>query len=668
MTKRGIVVMVVLTALSALGALRAGQVVGVSRVGILDYTGLASAPTNPPTSLGRVFYNSTAKALQCLNSDGTACLATASGGSPGGSAGDIQFKCGSVFGNANCVNSGDQANDVAGAIVISGGAAMTLNGTTGVTVEDTSGPIVINAGGDSSITLNQPGMILSEGSGGIIELSTSGGANSGIEFVSQNLNATGANGELDLGAAAVGFGGVLGLNGPTSGKCTLTANATGTSLASSCPITGLTAPTLDAVLNPVANVSFTAPATDTYTFQGTAPASGSGAGTAAGTTFTFTAPAGGATTGSATTGGVGGSFALTTGAGGSGSGGTNANGGAGGAFSITLGAGGTASGAGTAGVQGAFTFSGLNFSLSGGTLTFGSVGSNAVLTGNGSTSGSWTVTGPAVAGTTKNPIAFSNAISLPAGSAAAPSICVTGTQCTNDSGIYFSGGAIGITNSGTPQQLFNFNVAPEFVQDSTAIIDWTNSSSSPTATVDTGICRASAGTIEITTSTTCGAGGSLTATNLTGSGTVRANTSFNANGTAGLSSSGVLCTATFTSVLGIVTACTAVSDPLVKMNIQPFMRGLSDILKIDPISFNYNAEGQKITGLSPGVMEYGFSAKNIQQAIPEAVGIETHDGVGYLSLPQGDRPIVAALVNAVKEQQNEIEQLTKEVEALKAHH
>ncbi len=42
------------------------------------------------------------------------------------------------------------------------------------------------------------------------------------------------------------------------------------------------------------------------------------------------------------------------------------------------------------------------------------------------------------------------------------------------------------------------------------------------------------------------------------------------------------------------------------------------------------------------------------------------DPVDYLSLPHGDRPIVAALVNAVQEQQHEIEQLKAQIAALAA--
>ena len=49
----------------------------------------------------------------------------------------------------------------------------------------------------------------------------------------------------------------------------------------------------------------------------------------------------------------------------------------------------------------------------------------------------------------------------------------------------------------------------------------------------------------------------------------------------------------------------------------------------------------------------------MQKAIPEAVGTEPHDGVDYLNL--NDRPILAALVRAVQEQQAEIEQLKAQI-------
>jgi hypothetical protein len=202
---------------------------------------------------------------------------------------------------------------------------------------------------------------------------------------------------------AIAISGISGIQGTDANLLSAgTVSGTGNSLCTDanggattvgCP-TGT--PALSAVTNPVASTTFTFPATNTLLFNGTAPVSVSGAGTAAGALFTVTAPVGGATTGSATTAGTGGTLAFTGGAGGSGSGGTNAIGGAGGGFTFTAGAGGASSGtainsngggfsftmgaagtggSGTAGTKGTFT-------VSGGNITFGS-GSAFSLTMNG---------------------------------------------------------------------------------------------------------------------------------------------------------------------------------------------------------------------------------------------------------------------------------------------
>lgn len=84
----------------------------------------------------------------------------------------------------------------------------------------------------------------------------------------------------------------------------------------------------------------------------------------------------------------------------------------------------------------------------------------------------------------------------------------------------------------------------------------------------------------------------------------------------------------------------ASSDEELKDGIEPFTRGLSDILGIAPISYNWNA----LSGLDRMNRYHGFSAQNVEAAIPEAVGVGAD---GFLTLQ--DRPIIAALVNAVKE-------------------
>lgn len=98
------------------------------------------------------------------------------------------------------------------------------------------------------------------------------------------------------------------------------------------------------------------------------------------------------------------------------------------------------------------------------------------------------------------------------------------------------------------------------------------------------------------------------------------------------------------------------SDERLK-NIQgKFTPGLSAIMKINPIRYKWNAKsGMETKG------EYaGFSAQNVKAAIPLATG-ENKDG----TLTLQDRALMAALVNAVKEQQEQIETLKKEIAELK---
>ena len=85
---------------------------------------------------------------------------------------------------------------------------------------------------------------------------------------------------------------------------------------------------------------------------------------------------------------------------------------------------------------------------------------------------------------------------------------------------------------------------------------------------------------------------------------------------------------------------TVSSDERLK-NIQgTFDRSLDDLEKINPIVFKWKPE----TGYDASSTYAGFSAQNIQLAIPEAVGT---DNRGYLTL--ADRPILATAVNAIKE-------------------
>lgn len=93
------------------------------------------------------------------------------------------------------------------------------------------------------------------------------------------------------------------------------------------------------------------------------------------------------------------------------------------------------------------------------------------------------------------------------------------------------------------------------------------------------------------------------------------------------------------------------SDERLKEGIEPFEGGLSEIRQIEPITYNWNA----MSGMDRLNRYSGFSAQNVQAAMPEAVGM---DGNGFLTVQ--DRPIVAALLNAVKELAQRVEQLEAE--------
>ncbi len=99
------------------------------------------------------------------------------------------------------------------------------------------------------------------------------------------------------------------------------------------------------------------------------------------------------------------------------------------------------------------------------------------------------------------------------------------------------------------------------------------------------------------------------------------------------------------------------SDIRLKTNIRPLNGTLTQIQSVQPIYYEF-----KDTELHPAGTQIGFSAQEIQQYWPELV---REDGSGYLSVDYAGMTVV--LLQAVKEQQQMIQQLQKEVEQLKKH-
>jgi len=97
------------------------------------------------------------------------------------------------------------------------------------------------------------------------------------------------------------------------------------------------------------------------------------------------------------------------------------------------------------------------------------------------------------------------------------------------------------------------------------------------------------------------------------------------------------------------------SDERLKEIASQYETGLNAIMQLDPINYRWKS----VTGLDTASIFTGFSAQNVREAIPEAVGT---DAKGFLTL--SDRPVVATLVNAVKELAEENDLLKTQLQEL----
>jgi hypothetical protein len=82
-------------------------------------------------------------------------------------------------------------------------------------------------------------------------------------------------------------------------------------------------------------------------------------------------------------------------------------------------------------------------------------------------------------------------------------------------------------------------------------------------------------------------------------------------------------------------------------------------MQLQPLRYEYKRNNA--AGINPNGEHVGFGAQAVQRVIPEAV---TANGNGYLQI--NNDPILWTMLNAIKEQQQQIEQLKTEVRRLRA--
>lgn len=97
------------------------------------------------------------------------------------------------------------------------------------------------------------------------------------------------------------------------------------------------------------------------------------------------------------------------------------------------------------------------------------------------------------------------------------------------------------------------------------------------------------------------------------------------------------------------------SDSRLKNSINPLSHGLTEILKLEPKTFYYNSDDTKSS------LKYGFIAQDVQLIMPDLVRA-IGDGSDKLGLESSG--IYVAMVNAIKEQQSQIQSLLTRIETL----
>jgi len=105
------------------------------------------------------------------------------------------------------------------------------------------------------------------------------------------------------------------------------------------------------------------------------------------------------------------------------------------------------------------------------------------------------------------------------------------------------------------------------------------------------------------------------------------------------------------------------SDERLKNIKGSFSSGLNAVMRLQPIRYQYKPDNA--LGLKSEGDHIGFGAQSLQKVIPEAV---TRNSQGYLMV--NNDPILWTMLNAIKEQQKEIEQLKGQIRKLRAapHH
>jgi hypothetical protein len=105
---------------------------------------------------------------------------------------------------------------------------------------------------------------------------------------------------------------------------------------------------------------------------------------------------------------------------------------------------------------------------------------------------------------------------------------------------------------------------------------------------------------------------------------------------------------------------TATSDARLKQSVQPYNDGLSSLLKINPVRFHYNEK----SGYDTKPEFIGVIAQDLEKIAPYMVNNFQKNGETYLNVDNS--AMIYMLINAVKEQQQVMNDQQKQIDELKS--
>ncbi|NGM63467.1 tail fiber domain-containing protein [Sphingobacterium sp. SGG-5] len=128
----------------------------------------------------------------------------------------------------------------------------------------------------------------------------------------------------------------------------------------------------------------------------------------------------------------------------------------------------------------------------------------------------------------------------------------------------------------------------------------------------------------------------------------------------------------FSVIIGLSTVnAQLLNEHELKINIQDIRNSTEQLKKLTPITFDYDTKKFNKLNLPQG-NQYGFLASNVKSILPDiamqssqvySLGKNTTKTARYDSVDS--ESLIPLLVAAIKEQQQQIESLRKELEALK---